>query len=212
MSTPTLINNFGRLAVAVTCFISAAACGGDLLRTGRGPLMLVIDNMQASPGGGGEGGSFLLSDVQRLEEETVNGVTVQRASVFNDSVTATIRTLEKNTTQQSVTTVVSAITLTRYRVVFRRADGRNTPGVDVPYGFDGGLGITIGPGSSAQVSIELVRHQAKLEPPLKNLAGFGGQGFISTIAEITFYGRDQNGNEASVMGRIDVQFGDFADE
>ena len=39
----------------------------------------------------------------------------------------------------------------------------------------------------------------------------GGQGFISTIAEITFYGRDQNGNEVSVTGRIDVQFGDFGD-
>ena len=28
--------------------------------------------------------------------------------------------------------------MTRYRVEFRRTDGRNTPGVDVPYGFDGG--------------------------------------------------------------------------
>jgi len=37
-------------------------------------------------------------------------------------------------------------------------------------------------------------------------------GFISTIAEITFYGHDQNGNEVSVTGRMDVQFGDFADK
>jgi hypothetical protein len=212
MNTRTLINNFGRLAIAATCFVSATGCGGDLLRTGRGPLMLVVDNMAATPGGGGAGGGFLLSDVQRLEDETVNGVTVQRATIFNDSVTASIRTIEKNPTAQAVATTLNAITLTRYRVVFRRTDGRNTPGVDVPYGFDGGLGITIGAGSTAEVAIELVRHQAKLEPPLKNLAGFGGQGFISTIAEITFYGRDQNGNEASVMGRIDVQFGDFADE
>ena len=66
--------------------------------------------------------------------------------------------------------------------------------------------------AAATVAFELVRHQAKLEPPLKNLVGLGGQGFISTIAEITFYGRDQNGNEVSVTGWIDVQFGDFADE
>ena len=44
------------------------------------------------------------------------------------------------------TTPINAITLTRYRVDFRRTDGRNTPGVDVPYGFDGGLGISDQPG------------------------------------------------------------------
>ena len=82
----------------------------------------------------------------------------------------------------------------------------------MPYGFDGGLGISVLPGSAADVAFEIVRHQAKLEPPLKNLAGLGGLGFISTIAEITFYGHDQNGNEVSVTGRMDVQFGDFADK
>ena len=35
---------------------------------------------------------------------------------------------------------------------------------------------------------ELVRHQAKLEPPLRPLAGFGGRVFISTFADITFFG------------------------
>ena len=210
MNTRTLLTDFGRVAVAVTGILSASACGGDLLRTGRGPMMLVVENMSAQPGGGGEGGSFLMSDVQRLEDQTVNGVTVQVPTIVNDTVTATLRAIEKN--QNAVATPVGGITLTRYRVVFRRADGRNTPGVDVPFGFDGGLGVTVNPGNVVQVAIDLVRHQAKLEPPLKNLAGLGGQMFISTIAEITFYGRDQNGNEASVMGRIDVQFGDFSDE
>jgi hypothetical protein len=210
MSTRTLINSCGRLALAVTCVVSASACGGDLLRTGRGPMMLVVDNMSATPGGGGETADFLMSDVQVIEEQTVNGNTVQVATIYNDTLVATLRAIPKNT--EAVTAPVNSITLTRYRVVFRRADGRNTPGVDVPYGFDGGLGVTIAPNGTADVAIDIVRHQAKLEPPLKNLAGFGGQAFISTIAEITFYGRDQNGNEASVMGRLDVQFGDFGDE
>ena len=209
MSTPTVYANFGRLAVAAACVISAS-CGGELLRTGRSAAMLVIDRMEATPGGGGTAGGFLLSDVQRLESQTVNGVTRQVATIFNDSLTVTIRSIEKN--PAAVATPINGVTLTRYRVNFRRTDGRNTPGVDVPWGFDGGLGITINPGNTAQVSIEIVRHQAKLEPPLKNLAGTGGLGFISTIAEVTFYGHDQNGNEVSVTGRIDVQFGDFADE
>ena len=41
----------------------------------------------------------------------------------------------------------------------------------------------------------LVRAQAKLEAPLKALRGGGGAIVISTIAEITFYGTDQNGND-----------------
>jgi len=106
---------------------------------------------------------------------------------------------------------LNSVTLTRYRVSFRRTDGRATPGIDVPYGFDGGLGITIPTDGAADVSFEIVRHQAKLEPPLRQLRNTGSLGFISTIAEITFWGHDQNGNEVSVTGRMDVQFGDFAD-
>jgi hypothetical protein len=34
---------------------------------------------------------------------------------------------------------------------------------------------------------------------------------ISTVAEITFYGRDLAGNEVSVTGFLQVNFGDFAD-
>ena len=75
-----------------------------------------------------------------------------------------------------------------------------------------GCGKCGGRGGSGSVSFEIVRHQMKLEPPLKNLVGMGGLGFISTIAEVTFYGHDQNGNEVTVTGRIDVQFGDFADK
>ena len=190
----------------------SSACGGDLMRTGRSAVFLTVDNMEASSGGAGSASSFLLSDVQVLVDQTVNGVTVKVPTIFNDSLTATIRSNEKNQNPDSLLTIISAVTLTRYHVDFRRTDGRNTPGVDVPFGFDGGLGVTIQPGGTAAVSIELVRHQAKLEPPLKNLAGVGGQGFISTIAEVTFYGRDQNGNEVAVTGRIDVQFADFADQ
>ena len=211
MSTRTILSTAGRLAGAAACVISLASCGGELLRTRRGPMFLQIDKMEATAGRGRSSASpFLLSDVQVLVDETVNGVTTKVPAIFNDSATATIRSVEKN--PDGTVTVIAAITLTRYHVEFRRTDGRNTPGVDVPYGFDGGLGVTIGPGNQVLVPFEIVRHQAKLEPPLKNLAQGGGLGFISTIAEVTFYGRDQNGNEVTVTGRIDVQFGDFADE
>jgi hypothetical protein len=181
-----------------------------MLRTGRAPMMLVVERMEATPGNGGQLASFLLSDVQVLVDQTVNGVTKKVATIFNDSATASIRVVPKN--PSATAAEINTVTLTRYRVDFRRTDGRAVPGVDVPFGFDGGLGISIGPNSSENVSFEIVRHQSKLEPPLANLASGGGLGFISTIAEITFYGHDQNGNEVTVTGRIDVQFGDFADD
>jgi hypothetical protein len=181
-----------------------------MLRTGRSPVYLVITNLQGAPGNGGTESQFLLSDVQVLVEETVDGVTVKVPTYYNDVGTAQFRVEAKNPTVE--TTGINAVTITRYRVVFRRSDGRNTPGVDVPYGFDGAATTTISPGGTGSVSFDLIRHQAKLEPPLRNLVGFGGLGFISTIAEITFYGRDQNGNEMVATGSMDVQFGDFADD
>jgi hypothetical protein len=100
--------------------------------------------------------------------------------------------------------------VTRYRVDYRRADGRNTPGVDVPYGFDGATTGTI---SESQVTLAfvLVRVQAKLESPLANLAGLGGAQAISTLADVTFYGRDQAGNDVQVTGSINVTFADWSD-
>ena len=210
MSTRTILSRVARLAGAAACAISLTSCGSEMLRTGRAPMLLVVERMEASPGNGGPASSFLLSDVQVLVDQTVNGVTKKVATIFNDSASAQIRVVPKN--PSATAAEINTVTLTRYHVEFRRTDGRAVPGVDVPFGFDGGLGVSISPNSSQQVAFEIVRHQAKLEPPLANLASGGGLGFISTIAEITFYGHDQNGNEVTVTGRIDVQFGDFADD
>ena len=105
----------------------------------------------------------------------------------------------------------TAITFNRYHVDFRRTDGRNTQGVDVPYSFDGAATFTVPADGQAQFAVEIVRNQAKLESPLVNLRQGGGGIIISTIAEITFYGRDQVGNEVVATGQMSVNFGDFAD-
>lgn len=210
MNRHTLSSTFSRALAAVTCLVVSASCGGEMLRTGRSPVFLIITNLQGAPGNGGAASQFLLSDVQVLVDQAVNGVTVKVPTIINDVGTAELRVEAKNPTVP--TTGINAVTITRYRVVFRRSDGRNTPGVDVPYGFDGAATTTITAGGTGTVAFDLIRHQAKLEPPLRNLVGLGGLGFISTIAEITFYGHDQNGNEMIATGSMDVQFGDFADE
>ena len=111
-------------------------------------------------------------------------------------------------TQPTEPTSANFITVQRYRVRYIRADGRNTPGVDVPYGFDGAITLTVRTGEVTG-GFELVRHIAKQEAPL---AALGANGvIISTIAEITFFGFDQTGREVSVTGRMLVDFGNFAD-
>lgn len=211
MSTRNSYSMVVRLLIAFVAIAAATACGSEMLRTGRAPVYLVVSDVSAQQGGGAQqSGSFLLSDVVTLVEVQANGVTTNVPTYFNDNGSATIRVVPKN--PDAVVTPINDVTLTRYHVDFRRSDGRNTPGVDVPYSFDGGLSVTIPTGGSSDVSFLLVRHQAKLEPPLLNMSSFGGQGFISTIAEVTFYGHDGNGNEVTTTARINVQFGDFGDK
>ena len=100
------------------------------------------------------------------------------------------------------------MTITRYRVVYRRTDGHNTPGVDVPFPFDSAVTVTIG-SEGGSTGFQLVRTSAKQEAPLRALVN--NPDIISTIAEVTFYGRDQAGNEVSVTGSIGVDFGNFGD-
>ena len=209
MRTETLWTMVPRLVVTAAALLASAACGSEMLRTGRAPVYLAVDSMIA--GSGTSGSSILRSDVQTLVDSTVNGATVKVSSVSDDVGTATLRVEQKNVTETGSVSSLNAVTITRYHVEYRRADGRNTPGVDVPYAFDGGTSVTINPNASGTVQFQIVRHQAKLEPPLKNLSSLGGQVIISTIAEVTFYGRDQNGNEVAVVGYMDVVFGDFPD-
>jgi hypothetical protein len=189
--------------------IGAAGCGGELLRTGRSPVYLTVDSVEVTNGATNNKGAGLLSDVLTLVKKTVNGVQVQVPTIFNDTAVATLRVTQKNPSADP--TEMNSVTITRYSINFRRTDGRNTPGVDVPYGWDGAVSLTIPAGTSGGVGFEIVRHVSKSEPPLRNLVSEGGQIYIYTIAEITFFGRDQNGNEVSATSLVDVAFSDFGD-
>jgi hypothetical protein len=56
-----------------------------------------------------------------------------------------------------------------------------------------------------------VRHTAKREPPLRNMWDGGGLRLMTVIAQVTFYGHDQAGNDVTAVGNITITFGDFAD-
>jgi hypothetical protein len=214
MMKPFPFGRAGLLAVAALALLSVS-CASELTRTGRSPAFLVIDKLEGASGAKStEFAINLLSDVITMVDQQVNGQTVKVPTIFNDLGRATMHLAMKNpgtTDLLSAPSTINAITLNRYHVSFKRSDGRNTPGVDVPYGFDGGLTVTFSGTEAASFGFELIRHAMKEEPPLKNLRDHGGAGFISTIAEITFYGRDQAGNEVSAAGSMLVDFGDFGD-
>jgi hypothetical protein len=127
--------------------------------------------------------------------------------VFNDLGQVVLRLVPKDVINTTSPSTNNAVTITRYRVVYRRTDGRNTQGVDVPYAFDGGVTGTVSPQGTATLAFELVRHTAKKESPLVQL--IENPTIIATIAEITFYGQDQVGNDVSATGMLQVNFGNF---
>jgi hypothetical protein len=190
-------------ASLVLASIGAAACGSGAAREGQASSYLIIRALEASAVVKvGEAGTFtpvLRSDVQT------------HGSVFEDNGRVSMTAGMRDVTNPNGPTSNNIITVTRYRVAFRRSDGRNTPGVDVPYSFDGGLTFSVEPGSDLQVPFSLVRAQAKLEAPLMALRGLGGSVLISTLADVTFYGHDQAGREVSATGTISVNFADWGD-
>ncbi len=200
--------------VAAAALLAGSVSCGDVVRQDQAPVLIVVDSVEAASGADpGTMGGFLLSDVETLVNQTIGGETVRVATIFNDIGQATLRLIPKNGGNGSATVAPSpynSVTITRYRITFSRADGRNTPGVDVPYAVDGAVTATLG-GAATIVPFEMVRHQAKLEQPLRSLASFGGRLFISTIAEIIFYGADQVGNGIQAKATISVSFSDYAD-
>jgi hypothetical protein len=181
----------------------ATSCG-KLTREGQAASYLVLTSVEGSPGASGTFSSVLQSDVLNVNPQT------KVTSIAPDLGRATFTLALKDPGSSSSPNSPSAnnfITVTQYHVEYVRGDGRNVPGVDVPYAFDGAATATVGP--TATVSFTLVRIQAKQEAPLQALAFGGGAIAISTIARVTFYGHDQTGREVSVTGNIEVDFADW---
>ena len=193
--------------------VAVSGCGEYVRNSGRAPAQPIILALVAAPGATPDKFSgTLASDVITIVNRTVGQQQVQVPTIFNDFGSVTMRIILKDPGQSgsvAAPTAINQITFTRYTIVYRRTDGRNTAGVDVPYPLDGGLTFTVQSDKDVSASFELVRHTAKEEAPLKALVSNGM--IISTIADITFYGRDQAGNDVSIAGSISVDFGNFGD-
>jgi hypothetical protein len=193
-----------KAAIILGLTVLLTACG-DLTRQGTGSSYLIIAALDAAPGSEPDefGSGVLYSDVLTVVDDN--------PTIFSD--VGRVRFLlgmkdPGGTASPTTPTSANLITVNRYQVRYIRADGRNTPGVDVPYPFDGVLTVTVG-GGETEAGFEIVRHVAKKEAPL--LALQASPVIITTIAEVTFFGRDQTGREVSAIGTITIEFGNFGD-
>lgn len=180
--------------------LAAASCGSTV-RQGTGTSFLIVGELEFAPGNEpDEFVSNLMSDV------------ITNGSYYNDLARVTLSLGLKDpgpAGNPSTPSQNQAITVNRYSVRYFRADGRNTPGVDVPYPFDGAFTVTVPPDGEIEASFNIVRHTAKLEAPLKALEN--NLLVLTAIAEITFYGQDLTGHEVIATARTSVDFANFGD-
>jgi hypothetical protein len=199
--------------VAVLALAGMSASCGEVARQGRSPVQIVILALTAASGASSsDTGGTLQSDVVVLVTEDPCSPESPCPTIVNDVGSVEMSLISKDpgpAGSPSAPSALNMVTIDRYRVEYRRTDGRNVQGVDVPYAFDSALTFTIPNNGQASAGFQIVRHTAKQEAPLRALRSNGT--IISTIATVTFYGRDQAGNEISTSGNIGIDFGDFAD-
>ena len=144
---------------------------------------------------------FLLSDVCAANEDN------PPCSVFNDNAIVTFEGRPKDLTNFSSAT--NDVVFERYRVTYNRADGRNVPGVDVPFPFDGVSSFRVAlDGTEVSRAFIVVRHQAKNESPLREISQ-NSAGILSVLARMDFFGRDGAGRQIQASAFLSITFADF---
>ncbi len=176
-------------AAVVSGALGLAGCSAAYVEGDAASVLLVIQNIAA--------GAPVLSDVRGT-----GGL------IVNCQVTMTLSAQAKN--PNSPASLSEDVRVSRYDVAYRRSDGRGVQGLDVPYSISGNMTAFVesGGGSTTDVAIDLVRHQAKLEPPLSNIVGLQ---VVTMFADVTLFGQTLSGKAMTARGSAQVTFADFAD-
>lgn len=196
----------------VGALVASAISCGNVVRSTRAPAILVVNSLLATQGkasGGGTASTNLISDV--LTIVTSGGTCSTQTpcpTIFGDTGTISLSLAAKDT--DVALTSNNQVTINRIHVSYRRTDGRNTEGVDVPFSFDTAATVTVPATGNATTGFIIVRNQAKLESPLVELVNNGQ--LISAIIDVTVYGTDIVGNTVNATGSIGVSFGNFGDQ
>ncbi len=177
-------------AVAAALALAMAGCSADYVEGDRSTVLLTIEDINE--------GAPILSDVRGLDEENPS-------TIVNCQTTVAVSARTKNPNQPAAP--VQDVRLTRYEISYRRSDGRGVQGVDVPYTISGNMTITVPAGGDVtSFPIDLVRHQAKILPPLSNITGLQ---IVTMFADVTLNGATISGSNVSAQGSVQVTFADY---
>jgi hypothetical protein len=176
---------------AVLAALALPACTADYAQDGEAPVLLIMQSVND--------GLPMDSDVR-----------ISNGGICPDGVSLTLAAQGKN---PNVTLgAIQNVYAERYEVEYFRSDGRGTEGVDVPYRISGNMSALVASTGTTSVTIEVVRRQAKVEPPLSNLTGGGGPLVVTMFAQITVHGRTAAGQATNAaVGRVHIDFADFGD-
>jgi hypothetical protein len=209
MNGPRIMSMRHIIRVIAVAALAAATVSCGNARNGQSPVFLSIDSLAGAPGATPT--VFTSPMISDIQTDVTSGGTCSSAkpcpTFFNDVGQAVMHIVPKDVTNPTAPTSNNDVTITRYHVSYRRADGHNTPGVDVPFAFDGAVTATIAGTTPTTVGFELVRTIAKEESPLVQLLTTNN--IITMFADVTFYGTDRAGNAISVMGTMQIDFGSF---
>jgi hypothetical protein len=175
-----------RAVAGIVAGLAMVACSADYVNEGQATVLLVVTAIN--------GGTPILSDVRGDNGEIVNCQTQ-----------VGVTSLLKN--PNGAASPSENIVLQRYDVSFVRSDGRAVEGVDVPYRFSAPLTASLAPGDTLNLSLDIVRHQAKLEPPLSNITGLV---VVEMTANVTLYGETVSRQTVSASGAATIRFADYA--
>jgi hypothetical protein len=201
-----------RLSLLGILAVGLSSCvARDYGTNNRADVVLRFTKIQGQGSGAVTAASdFLLSDV------------LFKGSVINDQALLSMQVVQKDPLSTGIG-LFNDVYLSSYQVQYLRSDGRNVEGVDVPFAITGTMATIVpagNPGAITTAAIVVVRHQAKDEPPLKNLVSAcppggncGGPGAIvlTTTARITVYGKTSGGKDVSAVGSLEITFADFGD-
>jgi len=177
--------------VTVLVAVAMFGCTPDWAKQGDAPVVLLMTGIND--------GAPLSSDLH-----------ISTGSVCPDIVPLRLENHFKNP-NVTATGFRHDFTVERYEVRYFRSDGRNTEGVDVPYRISGNVAQEVLEEGTATLNVEVVRRQAKLEPPLANL---GGQNppVLTVFAEVTLHARTTTGQTTNaVSARLQIDFAEFVD-
>ena len=191
--TRTLLKKITSRAALLTAAVAIAGCSANYTTANSSSVLLILAAIN--------GGAPMKSDV------------LKEGSIFNDQAEIAIAVRFKNPNIDTVPQIPSAVIIERYEVKYRRSDGKGVEGQDVPFAISGNVTAAYDVKNSGTdpLIIDVVRAQAKLEPPLRNLQNGGGAIIVTMFADITLHGRTISGQPVTGTGSLQIDFADWAD-